>query len=205
LYNPKQHPYFDQDGGRTIYFEGTYTQAFSGSEETATPRYDYNQIMYRLDLGDPRLALPAPIYELREGEDDKRYLPGEAVAEAGRWDDVESAAFYAIEPGRGDDRMVAVYAEQSPDGHTRLTTEPHETTARPLFLAMAPAGKTTSSTHIVPLYEYRRADSGHLRYSTQSQLDESGWKHAEQPLCRVWKAPTGPLLVDGQARPSNAL
>jgi hypothetical protein len=54
FYNPKQHPYFDQDGGRVIYFEGTYTHTFSGNEHK-TPRYDYNQIMYRLDLADERL------------------------------------------------------------------------------------------------------------------------------------------------------
>jgi hypothetical protein len=54
FYNPKQHPYFDQDGGRIIYFEGTYTHTFSGNEQR-TPRYDYNQIMYRLDLADERL------------------------------------------------------------------------------------------------------------------------------------------------------
>ena len=28
FYNPKQHPYFDQEGGRIIYFEGTYTHTF---------------------------------------------------------------------------------------------------------------------------------------------------------------------------------
>ena len=59
FYNPKQHPMFDQDGGRVIYFEGTYTTTFSGNTDP-TPRYDYNQIMYRLDLADPRLAMPAP-------------------------------------------------------------------------------------------------------------------------------------------------
>jgi hypothetical protein len=58
FYNPKQHPYFDEDGGRVIYFEGTYTHTFSGNEHK-TPRYDYNQIMYRLDLADERLKLPA--------------------------------------------------------------------------------------------------------------------------------------------------
>ncbi len=57
LYNPMHHPYFDKDGGRIIYFEGTYTHTFSGTPETATPRYDYNQIMYRLDLSDKRLNL----------------------------------------------------------------------------------------------------------------------------------------------------
>ncbi len=63
FYNTRHHPCFDQDGGRLIYFEGTYTATFSGNEHP-TPRYDYNQIMYRLDLADPRLAgaqsRPAP-------------------------------------------------------------------------------------------------------------------------------------------------
>ncbi len=57
FYNPKQHPYFDQERGRFIYFEGTYTHSFSGND-VQTPRYDYNQILYRLDLADPRLSLP---------------------------------------------------------------------------------------------------------------------------------------------------
>ncbi len=55
FYNPVHHPVFDQEGGRLIYFEGTYTREFSGNQEP-TPRYDYNQVMYRLDLADPRLA-----------------------------------------------------------------------------------------------------------------------------------------------------
>jgi len=54
FYNPAQHPFFDQDGGRVIYFEGTYTAEFSGND-SPTARYNYNQIMYRLDLADPRL------------------------------------------------------------------------------------------------------------------------------------------------------
>lgn len=58
FYNPAHHAEFDRDGGRLIYFEGTYTHAFSGNDHP-TPRYDYNQIMYRLDLDHPRLALPA--------------------------------------------------------------------------------------------------------------------------------------------------
>jgi hypothetical protein len=28
-----------------------------------TPRYDYNQVMYRLDLGDTRVALPRPVQD----------------------------------------------------------------------------------------------------------------------------------------------
>jgi hypothetical protein len=56
FYNPVHHPMFDQQGGRVIYFEGTYVNTFSGNPE-ATPRYNYNQLMYRLDLADPRLKL----------------------------------------------------------------------------------------------------------------------------------------------------
>jgi hypothetical protein len=61
FYNPRHHPFLDQDGGRIIYFEGTYTQTFSGNPSEPTPRYDYNQVMYRLDLSDPRLSLPVPV------------------------------------------------------------------------------------------------------------------------------------------------
>ncbi len=55
FYNPAHHPFFDSDDGRLVYFEGTYTHTFSGNPDT-TPRYEYNQVMYRLDLSDPRLA-----------------------------------------------------------------------------------------------------------------------------------------------------
>jgi hypothetical protein len=56
FYNPVQHAFLDQAGGRYIYFEGTYTKMFSGNP-VPTPRYDYNQILYRLDLEDPRLRV----------------------------------------------------------------------------------------------------------------------------------------------------
>jgi hypothetical protein len=54
FYNVATHTFFNEDGGRTIYLEGTYTDTFSGATEK-TPRYNYNQVMYRLRLDDPRL------------------------------------------------------------------------------------------------------------------------------------------------------
>ena len=56
FYNPTQHPFFDEEDGRYIYFEGTFTNSFSGNPYKV-PGYEYNQIMYRLDLSDPRLKL----------------------------------------------------------------------------------------------------------------------------------------------------
>ena len=38
-----------RDNGQLIHFEGTYTNDFSGNPEK-TPRYNYNQMLYRLDL-----------------------------------------------------------------------------------------------------------------------------------------------------------
>jgi hypothetical protein len=49
FYNVCHHSFLDRDGGRTIHFEGTYTNEFSGSADK-TPRYNYNQVLYRLDL-----------------------------------------------------------------------------------------------------------------------------------------------------------
>jgi hypothetical protein len=54
FYNVAHHPFLNQQGGRIVYFEGTYTDTFSPAK-SKTPRYNYNQVMYRLDLDDPRL------------------------------------------------------------------------------------------------------------------------------------------------------
>lgn len=55
FFNPVHHPFFDNDDGAAIYFEGTYTAEHTASERALkTPYYDYNQIMYRLELVDPR-------------------------------------------------------------------------------------------------------------------------------------------------------
>ncbi len=68
FYNPRQHPFLQQQDGRVLYFEGTYTQTFSG-QPVKTPRYDYNQLMYRLDVDDMRLApaqLKVPAGEIQK-------------------------------------------------------------------------------------------------------------------------------------------
>ncbi|MUG87337.1 hypothetical protein GNP92_13425 [Paenibacillus timonensis] len=55
FYNVAQHKYFSKDGGRVIYFEGTYTNTYT--DHIPTPRYNYNQVMYKLDLSNPKLGL----------------------------------------------------------------------------------------------------------------------------------------------------
>jgi hypothetical protein len=98
FYWPAQHPYFDQRDGRTIYFEGTYTAAFS-SAPFQTPRYDYNQLLYRLNLEDPRLDLPVAVYRLKGGA----LQNGDAIRD---WSAVESIAFFAL---RGDSKFAKTW------------------------------------------------------------------------------------------------
>jgi hypothetical protein len=54
FYNPRLHPEFTPTNSPILLFEGTYTIQFADKPHP-TPRYDYNQLIYRLDLDDPAL------------------------------------------------------------------------------------------------------------------------------------------------------
>ena len=56
FYNPRIHPEFTAADSPMLFFEGTYTAEFA-DHPAPTPRYNYNQILYRLDLDDPALAV----------------------------------------------------------------------------------------------------------------------------------------------------
>ncbi|MGV3774517.1 MAG: hypothetical protein ACO1QB_16580 [Verrucomicrobiales bacterium] len=55
FYNPRIHAELTPEGSPILIFEGTYTAEFADKPHP-TPRYNYNQLLYRLDLDDPRLA-----------------------------------------------------------------------------------------------------------------------------------------------------
>ena len=55
FYNPRIQSELTPDDATYILFEGTYTTTFA-DHASPTPRYNYNQILYRLDLDDPRLT-----------------------------------------------------------------------------------------------------------------------------------------------------
>ncbi len=54
FYNPVIHAELSDESGPALVFEGTYTAEFA-DRPVPTPRYNYNQILYRLDLDDPKL------------------------------------------------------------------------------------------------------------------------------------------------------
>ena len=54
FYNPRLHPEFTPADSPILIFEGSYTREFADKPHP-TPKYDYTQILYRLDLDDPAL------------------------------------------------------------------------------------------------------------------------------------------------------
>jgi hypothetical protein len=134
FYNPTQHPFFDQDGGRVIYFEGTYTASFSGAR-SKTPRYDYNQIMYRLRLDDERLSLPAPVYRVKTAEGKPRWLLREGVEAQALWKEIEEVGFFAIPPARRRNGLIPIFAGVNERG-SFLDTNPPAVESTPLFFAL---------------------------------------------------------------------
>jgi hypothetical protein len=190
FYNPKHQPMFDKDGGRIIFFEGTYTTTFSGNPDP-TPRYDYNQVMYQLDLSDPRLALPVAIYHRPARAEAAARLapkaePNEQASTAPR-----RVAFFA--PDREGIATLPVYAEYDVKagqifrvGTGGPLADPSG--ARPLFF-MLPADIKDYTSATTPLYELTPASGGARVYSTDSRSARgpAGW--TSRVLGRVWKNP----------------
>jgi hypothetical protein len=137
FYNPTQHPFFDTDGGRRIYFEGTYVNTFSGNPE-ATPRYNYNQILYRLDLADPRLVLPVPVYRVRGGGFATR-------ATLGPHPDPLSVAFFALPPGPPTSDRVPVWSHRG-----RFVATAPNAGDEPLFAALPETRRFVPGTIRLP-------------------------------------------------------
>ena len=172
FYNPKQHPYFAKDGGRTLFFEATYTSTFSGNKHP-TPLYDYNQVMYRLQLDDPRLNLPVPVYE----------RPGDAGS---TWSIVRhgnaAPRFFALpKPAEG---TVPIGWDEKTGRLVGLAKA-----ADALFYAAAdPAA--LGMDYLLPLHEWTRANQAQTIYSHDGNPPSNGkWKRSVEPLCHVWPLP----------------
>jgi hypothetical protein len=182
FYNPKQHPYFDQAGGRLIYFEGTYSHTFSGNPE-ATPRYDYNQLMYRLDLADPRLVLPVPAYQMADGPVPYRFATARHVNNRQR---PKQIAFFALDRPR--EGTVPVYEQKTGKDSWALEAGGAAKGRQPLFFVLPAELKKPPAT-AVPLYEFRHEDGRQRAYCTDRTWSEPGFRRREQPICLVWRNP----------------
>lgn len=199
LYNPNHHPFLDQARGRYIYFEGTYSSSFNASTQSV-PRYNYNQIMYRLDLSDTRLILPTPIYRVPSSRGSRYHVtpPGQA-AHTGK----STIPFYAYGPDRHPEESVPVRERtRRIEGETVtvLTRRRNPSAAdTPAFFALPEP--RPENPGVEPLYEYRSVRGSDVTYTTPSRDPGFSWRRVGEPLAYVWVSPrTDPPRNPG-ARP----
>ncbi len=170
FYNPRHHPMFDAEGGRRIYFEGTYATTFSETK-VGTPLYDYNQVMYALNLDDPRVVLPVPVREEVHAGVRRRTTDGNPG----------HIAFMAPDrPGKG---LVAV----GRGSNASLVVGDVEDVA---FFAWPPDAESAPEA-TVRLFEWRSGSD--RRYLVEGDRAPEGYQRARAALCRVWPYP---LKVD---------
>jgi hypothetical protein len=172
FYNPVQHPEFDRAGGREIFFEGTLTLVFANPKAPRIPDYDYNQMMYKLQLDDPRLVLPVPVY--RHGAKygtREHFEEANSSARGPTWLPAE-IAFFAPDRPRPDTQPVRTTGEQ------RLTLDPEAPPGSALFHC---ATSATPPPATIPLYEHADAE-GSFAYTTEA-------RDGSDVLCHVWPAP----------------
>jgi hypothetical protein len=124
--------------------------------------------MYQLDLGDPRLVLPAPIYERIAGSAQTL-----GPAAAGR------IVFMATDRPR--EGLVAV--RRGGQSGTLVVG-----TAGDVAFYALPAEIEKPPPTSVALYEWRdQAAARH--YAVEGAKVPAGYTRAERPLCRVWRYP----------------
>ncbi len=175
FYNPKQHPYFAKDRGRILYFEGTYASTFSGNP-VKTPRYDYNQMMYRLDLDRAELRLPVAIRSAPEAPTNRFTSNLEHLD----W----PVAFFA--PDRPAPGCVPVFPKDAEGGLVLGGSDETERDGHPpLFYAIPPDAKDRPEAS-VPLYAYTHEEAGKPLYYSARPLSLKSFHRLEEPIAYVW-------------------
>lgn len=188
FYNPRQHVEFDAEGGRVIYLEGTYTMTFSGNTNP-TPYYDYNQVMYKLDLADERLVLPLAVYDVSEAGDGSRLATANEARRTAKPGAAPAVAFFACDRPRaglrpvGADGMGAVLSEAD------AAVKPASRDAA--WFYFMPADASAWAAGSVPLYVHRHADRP-ATYSVDPALARVGYRREAEPVGRVWRNPHSP-------------
>ena len=175
FYNPKQHAFLAQEEGRFLYFEGTYTHSFSGNP-VQTPRYDYNQIMYRLDLSLPELNLPVAY----TANPDRNATPFVTVKSSGSAEGTSQPTFFACERAAPGTRPVLWQ-----DGALLLGAA-GQTGEHVVFHAV-PNQEADAAPGSTPLYEFKHTTTGERVYHLDHHWQQADFVRSTQPICHVWR------------------
>jgi K319L-like, PKD domain len=176
FYNPFYHPELDR--GRFAYVEGTYTNTFTSAEPT--PRYNYNQEMYRVDLGDPRLVMPVPVYDLGSS------LPADFATKRGLKRGMPAMAAAFLAPDRPMEGTVPVAWSTASCAPGRRLVVGDSPPTEPVFYALPSDAPARADT--VGLYELTDA-GGHYRYGLATDALPTGFARSPTPIALVWQNP----------------
>lgn len=177
FYNPTHHPFIDQQNGRIIYFEGTYAHIFSDNT-VPTPRYDYNQIMYRLDLADPELFLPRPVYRTHDHAGAARYMLRKELMRSfprNTIENIDNIDFFAMTADRNAIGMIPVYGQMD-HGVFRLyakSREKHDRRRQALFYAL-PVEFTQPEQQLEGIWECKAIDADGMQRPFGFHFDFTG-------------------------------
>jgi hypothetical protein len=197
FYNPFHHPELDR--GRLLYVEGTYTNTFTSA--APTPRYDYNQVMYRVDLEDSRLIMPGPVYDLGST------LPGDFVTKRGLRRTTPKMAAVFLAPDRAMAGSVPVAWSTASCSLGRRLVVGATSPTTPIFYALPP-DVSPAPADTLALYELTHADGRHA-YGLATTTPPAGFTRSAKPIALVWQNPIrvkmpvsdylGDILVDAGA------
>lgn len=186
FYNPDLIPYFSEERGRLLFFDATYTATYTNL--TPTPRYNYNEILYRIDLDDPRLVLPVAVYERGSGS-----APTPVTKSGIRpGDPAIAASFFAYD--RAASGAVPL-AWSGPSCAPRRLVAGGAPATTPVFYAL-PAGAASSADGgsdagsglaLVPLYEYAGPGGAYV-YGTDAASPPAGFTRGAA-VAAVWPPP----------------
>ncbi len=191
FYNVAQHPFFDKENGRLIYFEGTYTTGFSGNANP-TPLYDYNQMMYRLAMDDKRLSLPAPVYLVLDERNKEQYLLREGIDSLQLWKNIKSIPFFAIPVSARNainKEFVPVYSNVSARSPILTTKCPSSREVKPLFYSLP----------VVPIPHYKH-DPISGTWKCKALMHDTTYAEFDLTLEKDGEVITGSYDVEGYFR-----
>ena len=147
--------------------------------------------MYQLDLSDERLALPLPIYAVKENDSSSRFVAG-----TGQDKDAQPREIAFFAPDRPGLAAVPIFQHKDENTGQWLLSSKSAGPARvdgrrwavsALLYAPADVGKPPAGT--VPLFAFHQ-QAGSGEYYSLVEDPRPGFKRRDRPVGLVWRNPS---------------
>ncbi len=190
FYNPLQHPYFAKENGREIFFEGTYTITFSGAE-IPTPRYDYNQVMYKLDLADERMIMPVAVYSDPGGNIAYKTKYKIEEKDLQQFKEYIKPRFFAFDcQSSGTIPIYRITNNKTGTIILESKNDLQENVSCEIAFYAYNCEYNNLNPMILPLWEYINKSDAKRFYSTDKESSDKNYSRSPKPICNVFKNPT---------------